>query len=83
MKAALLAMLVLVATPRLARADGWWEACDQNSDGSCDGCDSDGDPTNGTQCKCSGSKSDPTAVGFGLGLMGIVAWRIGKKRRTR
>jgi hypothetical protein len=85
MKALLVSLLVLVATPRLASADGWWEACDGDHDGmtDCGGCDSDGNPDNGTQCKCSGSRTDPAAVGTGLGLMGLVAWRIGKKRRTR
>jgi hypothetical protein len=85
MRSLLLALLVLAAAPRLARADGWWKACDSDGDPSngsdCGGCDSDGNPSNGTQCQCSGS--DPAAVGTSLGLMGLVAWRIGRKRRTR
>lgn len=82
-KALLLAAVMLVAAPRLARADGWWEACDSDNNGQndCGGCDSDGNPMNGTQCKC--SSSDPAAVGTSLGLMGLVAWRIGRKRRPR
>ena len=83
MKSLLLGIAVLAAAPRLARADGWWEACDGDHDGQtdCGGCDSGGNPDNGTQCKC--SSSDPASVGTGLALMGLVAWRIGRKRRTR
>jgi hypothetical protein len=83
MKTLLFGLLVLAAAPRTARADGWWESCDSDHDGQtdCGGCDSDGDPTNGTQCKC--ASSDPASVGVELGLAGVVAWRIGKKRRTR
>ena len=33
MKTLLLGLVVLAAVPRLARADGWWEACDCNGDG--------------------------------------------------
>jgi len=85
MKTLLLSLVVLAAVPRVARADGWWGGCDENHDGQtdCGGCDSDGNPDNGIQCKCSSSGTDPVAVGSGLGIVGVVAWRIGKKRRNR
>ena len=86
MKTLLLGMVMLVAVPRIARADGFWEACDSNHDGQggcLEACDADHDPSNGTQCQCTSSKTDPVAVGSGLGIVGLVAWRIGKKRRNR
>ena len=33
MKTVLMSLLVLAAAPRVARTDGWWEACDCNGDG--------------------------------------------------
>ncbi len=84
MKTIVLSFLVLVGAARAAHADGWWEACDSDDDGQtdCGGCDSDGNPDNGLQCKCSTS-SDPVSVGVGLALAGFVSYRIGRKRRPR
>ena len=83
MKALALSVVLLTAAARIAHADGWWEACDSDDDGQqdCGGCDSDGNPNNGTQCKC--SSSDPASVGTGLALAGVVAFGIGRKRRKR
>ena len=70
--------IALLALPRLARADGWWKACD-----------SDNDPSNGSDfgcgggaCQCS-STSDAASIGGGLALTGLVAFGIGRKRRRR
>ena len=81
MRAVALALALLVAAPAAAYADGWFGGCDENHDGMSDGCDDDPN-TEGTQCKCS-SSSHPASVGVWLGLAGIVAWRIGRKRRPR
>ena len=79
MKALVFAFAALIAMPAAAYADGWFGGCDDDHDGTSDGCDSDSEAN---LCKCS-SSSNPASVGVGLGLTGLVAWRIGRKRRPR
>ena len=74
--------IALLAVPRIARADGWGAGCDEQHTGEDSGgctADTDGDP----EVECSCTTSDPISIGTTLGIVGLVAWRIGRKRRPR
>ena len=80
MKALALA-LALIAVPRIAHADGWASEGCRESGGDSGGCSCDSDSDPYSDCNC--STSDPISIGTSLGIVGIVAWRIGRKRRSR
>jgi hypothetical protein len=76
-----LALGLLMSTPAVARADGWWEvACNSDGHEGSGGCTN---PNNQSGCTCEtrSSASHAASVGSGLALLGFVAYRIGRKRR--
>lgn len=84
MKAALLAVALVAGSARAAFADGWWKACDtEHGDGACQQT-GDGSYT----CNCdagdrSSSQHRALHVGTGLAMLGLVGWRLGRKRRHK
>ena len=82
MRALVLALPLLGAAPHIAHADGWAaEGCREDSGGDSGGCscDSDNDP----MAECSCTTSDPVSIGTTLGIVGLVAWRIGRERNGK
>jgi len=78
-----LAAGLAMAAPSLAHADGWWEACNDQQGGN--GC-SDGMGNYSCQCDTaqpSSSSKRAASIGTGLALLGLVAYRLGRKRRSR
>ncbi|HEY5926725.1 MAG TPA: hypothetical protein VIV11_33795 [Kofleriaceae bacterium] len=77
----LIALGLSIATPSLARADGWWEVtCNSDGHEGSGGCTN---PDNMSGCTCeTGSDARHAASAGGLlAVFGFVAFRIGRKRR--
>jgi len=68
-------------TPETARADGWWEtACNSDGHEGSGGCTNPDNP-NGCTCETRSAGSHAASVGSTLAMFGVVAWRIGRRRR--
>ena len=80
MRAFILGSVLALAAPSVAHADGWWEtACNSDGHEGSGGCSN---PDNMSGCTCeTGGGSHAATVGSGLALFGVVAWRIGRRRR--
>lgn len=77
MKPALLALALVACTAGLARADGIFPDCPDDPEPCNTGCASQGCGPWG----CSTAGDNVMSVGTSLGLLGLVAYRIGRKRR--
>jgi hypothetical protein len=72
---------VAIASPSLARADGWWEVtCNSDGHEGSGGC-TNPDNMSGCTCETGSSASHAASVGSGLAVLGLVAFRLGRKRR--
>jgi hypothetical protein len=70
-----------VMSPTVALADGWWEVtCNSDGNEGSGGC-SNPDNMSGCTCETGSSASHAASVGSGLAVLGLVAYRLGRKRR--
>jgi hypothetical protein len=80
MRAILLAVSLVAATPAVALADGFWEGCDENHDGTSD-CNQDNDGDGANDCTCDAGHPPSGRIAGSLFILGALVYGISRRRR--